>query len=269
MTAMIALGIVTIKAWERQERAISDEAAAQAANEAKSTFLAHMSHELSTPLNVISNYSLLLKEELTDTGQSDLVDIVGRIDSARWHLLALISNILDLSKIEADRIDIDIQHVPLGELVAAAESAAQAISQTNCNRFSVDFTPDLAGLVMTTDATRVKQCLLNLISNAMKFTKDGEVNLTVTHMADHFIFAISDTGIGMTEEQIARLFQPFTQADRTTTRLFGGTGLGLYLTKSFVTMLGGTLSVASAPDQGSTFTMALPVKTAGDGGLAS
>ncbi len=258
--ALIGLSILTIRAWENQSLAARQEAAAKAASDAKSSFLAHMSHELRTPLNVISNYSLLLKEELTDTGQNELVDIVGRIDSARGHLLALISNILDLSKIEADRIDIDIQHVTLDELIEAAVNAAQAISQTNINRFSIEFGPELAGLVLITDATRVKQCLLNLISNAMKFTKNGEVKLTVTRKADDIVFAVSDNGIGMTDEQTARLFQPFAQADRTTTRFFGGTGLGLYLTKSFVTILGGTLSVDSAPGQGSTFTMTLPIK---------
>jgi signal transduction histidine kinase len=261
IAAMITLGVVTIRAWERQERAISDEAAAQAANEAKSTFLAHMSHELRTPLNVISNYSLLLHEELKDAGQTELVDIVGRIDSARGHLLALISNILDLSKIEADKIDIDIHEVKLGELVQEAESAALAVSTTNNNKFRVECAADLGSLVLTTDGTRVKQCLLNLISNAMKFTKDGVVKLSVSRQADQIIFAVSDNGIGMTDEQAARLFQPFIQADRTTTRRFGGTGLGLYLTKSFVTILGGSLKVDSAPGQGATFTMTLPVTT--------
>ena len=261
IAAILSLGVITIRAWERQERAISDEAAAHAANEAKSTFLAHMSHELRTPLNVISNYSLLLQEELKDAGQNDLVEIVGRIDSARGHLLALISNILDLSKIEADKIDIDIHDVKLGDLVREAENAALAVSSANNNWFGVDCAADLGSLVMTTDSTRVKQCLLNLISNAMKFTRGGLVKLAVSRDGDQIVFAVSDTGIGMTPEQSARLFQPFIQADRTTTRRFGGTGLGLYLTKSFVTILGGTLLVDSAPGQGSTFTMSLPVKS--------
>jgi signal transduction histidine kinase len=219
-----------------------------------------MSHELRTPLNVISNYSLLLKEELTDTGQNELVEIVGRIDSARGHLLALISNILDLSKIEADKIDIDIHDVRLGDLVHQAEIAALAISSTNNNQFHVTCAAELESLVITTDGTRMKQCLLNLISNAMKFTKDGVVKLNVHRQGDQIIFDVSDTGIGLTQEQAARLFQPFIQADRTTTRRFGGSGLGLYLTKSFVTILGGTLTVESAPGEGATFTLTLPIK---------
>ncbi len=262
IVALIGLSFITIRAWERQSIASRQEVAAKAANEAKSTFLAHMSHELRTPLNVISNYSLLLHEELKDAGQNELVEIVDRIDSARGHLLALISNILDLSKIEADKIDIDIHEVKLVDLVREAENAALAVSTANNNQFTVDCAGGLDALVMVTDGTRVKQCLLNLISNAMKFTKDGAVKLSVSRQGDQILFAVSDTGIGMTQEQSARLFQPFTQADRTTTRRFGGTGLGLYLTKSFVTILGGTLTVESAPGQGSTFTMSLPIKAA-------
>jgi len=166
-----------------------------------------------------------------------------------------------LSKIEADKIDIDLHDVKLGELVREAESAALAVSTSNNNQFHVDCAADLETLVLTTDGTRVKQCLLNLISNAMKFTKDGVVKLSVTRQADYITFAVSDNGIGMTDEQAARLFKPFIQADRTTTRRFGGTGLGLYLTKSFVTILGGSLKVDSAPGQGATFTMTLPITT--------
>jgi signal transduction histidine kinase len=260
IVALIGLSIITIRAWERQAIALRQEETARAASEAKSSFLAHMSHELRTPLNVISNYSLLLKEELTDTGQNELVEIVGRIDSARGHLLALISNILDLSKIEADKIDIDIHDVRLGDLVHQAEIAALAISSTNNNQFHVTCAAELESLVITTDGTRMKQCLLNLISNAMKFTKDGVVKLNVHRQGDQIIFDVSDTGIGLTQEQAARLFQPFIQADRTTTRRFGGSGLGLYLTKSFVTILGGTLTVESAPGEGATFTLTLPIK---------
>jgi PAS domain S-box-containing protein len=247
----------------KQAEAALEEArrAAEKANQTKSEFLANMSHELRTPLNAIIGYSELLVEDATDRGDKDSAVDLQKIQSAGKHLLGLINDILDLSKIEAGRMDVYLEYVFLSKLVDEVHTIVQPLMDKNKNRIIVECPTDIGSL--RTDMTKLKQSLINLLSNAAKFTKNGEVKLKLTRAAvedgtTHVSFAISDTGIGMNEEQVGRLFQAFTQADSSTSRHFGGTGLGLTITRHFCTMLGGTVEVVSAPGEGSTFTISLP-----------
>lgn len=233
---------------------------AESANKIKSEFVANMSHELRTPLNAIIGYSEMLEESFADAGQNDYVLDIGKIISSAKHLLSLINDVLDLSKIEAGKMDIFIEQVNVEELIKDLASIIKPMVEKNNNKFMLTLDPTLS--VMKTDLVRVRQCLLNLLSNASKFTQNGEIKLTVKrlkknkHTFIHFI--VSDTGIGMTPEKLERIFQAFSQADASTTRKYGGTGLGLYLTKRFATMLGGSIVVASQENKGSTFTLVLP-----------
>jgi len=233
---------------------------AEAASRTKSTFLANMSHELRTPLNAIIGYSEILMEEATDRGDDASVSDLDKIKSAGRHLLGLINDILDLSKIEAGRMDIFIEEVDLGTLAKDVATLIAPLAQKNANTLNLEIPADIG--VMHTDLTKLKQCLVNLLSNASKFTQNGTISLVVRRelIGDHarFMFRVSDTGIGMSAEQKARLFQAFTQADASTTRNYGGTGLGLTISKHFVTMLGGSIEVESEPGKGSEFTIVLP-----------
>ncbi len=233
---------------------------AEAASRTKSTFLANMSHELRTPLNAIIGYSEILIEEATDRGDSASISDLDKIKSAGRHLLGLINDILDLSKIEAGRMDIFIEQVDLGALAKDVATLIEPLAQKNGNTLKLDVPADIG--VMYTDLTKLKQSLVNLLSNASKFTQNGTVTLAMRRemLADNarFIFRVIDTGIGMSEEQKSRLFQAFTQADASTTRNYGGTGLGLTISKHFCTMLGGSIDVASEPGKGSEFTITLP-----------
>jgi CheY-like chemotaxis protein/nitrogen-specific signal transduction histidine kinase len=250
----------------REIRAAKDEAEkaraeAEAASRTKSSFLANMSHELRTPLNAIIGYSEILVEDATDRGDEASIGDLQKIQSAGKHLLGLINDILDLSKIEAGRMDVYLEQVFLSRLVEEVKTIVEPMVAKNDNRLIIDCPGDIGSL--RTDMTKLKQSLINLLSNAAKFTKQGEIKLALSRVAGEdgvtrVRFAVSDSGIGMTEEQLGRLFQAFTQADSSTTRHFGGTGLGLTITKHFCQMLGGNVEVTSKPSQGSTFTIVLP-----------
>jgi len=246
------------------ERRRAEEArlAAEQANQTKSAFLANMSHELRTPLNAVIGYSEMLEEELMDEGAAPttLADL-GKIKSAGRHLLGLINDILDLSKIEAGRVELHYDTCDVAQLVDQACSTSQPMISANRNRLVVNL-PDDAGLLRT-DVTRLRQILLNLLSNAAKFTSDGTITLDVRREgpqgAQRIVFDVRDTGIGMTAAQIAKLFQPFTQADSATTRKYGGTGLGLVISRKLCRLMGGDVTVQSEPQQGSCFTATLLV----------
>jgi signal transduction histidine kinase/DNA-binding response OmpR family regulator len=226
------------------------------ASEHKSAFLASMSHELRTPLNAIIGYSEMLYETAQDEGQDEFLPDLAKIRDAGRHLLGLINDILDLSKIEAGKMDLYLEEVDLGGLVEDVRSIVEPLATANGNRLEIDCPAALGTLY--TDRTKLKQSLLNLLSNAGKFTHEGHVKLEVRPAGPEISFIVSDTGIGMTDEQQGRLFQAFSQADASTTKQYGGTGLGLAITKHFCEMLGGRITVESAPGQGSTFTITLP-----------
>ena len=233
-----------------------------AASEHKSAFLANMSHELRTPLNAIIGYSEMLYETAEDEGQEAFLTDLEKITQAGRHLLSLINDILDLSKIEAGRMEIYLEEVDLGNLVEEVRAIVEPLASVNKNRLEIDCPPELPPL--RTDRTKLKQSLLNLLSNASKFTQEGELTLRVAAAANEISFVVRDSGIGMTEEQLGRLFQAFSQADASTTRRYGGTGLGLAITKKFCEMLGGRIEVESTPGEGSAFTIVLPVQGEGE-----
>jgi signal transduction histidine kinase/CheY-like chemotaxis protein len=224
---------------------------------AKSRFLANMSHELRTPLNAIIGYSEILQEDAADKGDKEPINDLRKIESAGRHLLGLINNILDLSKIEAGKMDVFIEDVDIQALVKEVLSIVQPLADKNENVIKVICPVDIGSF--RSDQTKVKQCLLNLLSNANKFTSKGTLTLTVAREAGSGVcLRVSDTGVGMTKEQLGRLFEAFSQADASTTKRFGGTGLGLAITKHFCTALGGDVTVESTPGTGSTFTIRLP-----------
>ena len=233
---------------------------AKEANLAKSKFLANMSHELRTPLNAIIGYSELLLEEAEDDGMDSMVQDLRRITDSGNHLLGLINDILDLSKIEAGRLELFVSDFSVDSVLDVLENVAKPSAEKNGNEVLFDRGPDLGD--MRSDETRLRQSLLNLISNATKFTEQGRV--TVATAVDHvdgidwISFAVSDTGIGMSDEQMAKIFDDFTQAEAETTAKFGGTGLGLSITKQLVEMMGGELSVDSKVGEGSTFSIRVP-----------
>lgn len=230
---------------------------AEEANVAKSAFLANMSHELRTPLNAIIGYSEMLAEELEEMDEPGMVDDAGKIRSAGKHLLALINDILDLSKIEAGKMEVFIETVDVPAMIKDIVSTIYPLTETNGNSLTVDCAADMPAI--QTDMMKLRQSLFNLLSNASKFTKGGAIHLGVAVHGEWIDFSVKDTGVGMTPEQMGKLFQSFTQADASTTRQFGGTGLGLAITRRFCRMMGGDVSVESAIGNGSTFTIRLPV----------
>ncbi len=234
--------------------------AAEAANQAKSSFLANMSHELRTPLSAVIGYSEMMEEEVGDLGEQGLLADLGKIKSNARHLLSLINDVLDLSKVEANRMDTYAEDVEVRTLVEQAAATVGALVAQKENTLVVEVASDAGA--MHTDVVKLRQCLFNLLSNASKFTEKGTVTLRVEREGEmeeaSLVFRVVDTGIGMTEEQVGRLFQRFTQADESTTRKFGGTGLGLALTRAFAHLLGGEISVESAFGVGTTFTLRLP-----------
>ncbi len=232
--------------------------AAEAANRAKSQFLANMSHELRTPLSAVIGYSEMLEEEMEATGDDDLLGDVRKIQSNARHLLSLINDVLDLSKIEADRMTTFAETFDVAELVHGVASTVEPLVQQKRNEVVLDLTPDLGQ--MHTDQVKLRQCLFNLVSNAAKFTEGGRIVLRAARSGDQVEFSVADSGIGMTPEQLERLFERFTQADVSTTRRFGGTGLGLAITRAFCRLLGGDVTVTSSYGEGSTFTIRLPVE---------
>jgi signal transduction histidine kinase len=235
---------------------------AEVASLAKSRFLANMSHELRTPLNAIIGYSEMLQEEAQDVGRDDFVADLEKIHAAGKHLLALINDILDLSKIEAGRMEIDLETFDVAAVVRDVVGAIGPLAERNRNTVRVAAGEGLG--TMRADLTKVRQSLLNLLSNACKFTEDGVVDLEVTRAAgrdgDWLTFRVTDSGIGMTPEQLGRLFHAFTQADPSTTRKYGGSGLGLAITRRFCEMMGGSVEIQSEPGRGTTVTMRLPAQ---------
>ncbi len=230
--------------------------AALAADRAKSQFLANMSHELRTPLNAIIGYSEILEEDAIDEGMEEFVDDLRKIRNSGRHLLGLINDVLDLSKIEAGKMDIFIEEFDVRPTVSAIADTVGPLFDQSKNELVLDLADDLG--VMRSDLTKLRQTLLNILSNANKFTEKGTVTVEAHADGDFVRIAVSDSGIGMTEEQMGRLFQPFTQAESDTTRRFGGTGLGLTISRRFCEMMGGSIEVQSEPGKGSTFTVILP-----------
>ena len=234
---------------------------AQAANRAKSQFLASMSHELRTPLNAIIGYSEMLEEEAADSGQAAFIPDLQKIRSAGRHLLALINDILDLSKIEAGKMDLHLEPVELRGLVDEVVTTVTPLVARNGNRLEVRAGGNLG--VIRSDGMKLRQALLNLLSNAAKFTEKGTITLTADRTGkpqEEIVLTVADTGIGMTSQAMSRLFEAFSQADTSTTRKYGGTGLGLAITRRFCQLLGGDVTVDSTPGQGSRFTIRLPVE---------
>jgi adenylate cyclase len=232
---------------------------ADAASRHKSQFVANMSHELRTPLNAIIGLTEMMVTNAARFGTEKAQEPLRRVHGAGTHLLALINEILDLSKIEAGKLELNPEAVHLLPLIDEVVGTARQLAQKNNNRLLVDVPESLGSL--TVDPMRLRQILLNLFSNACKFTKDGEVSLRVKKAIDggNWIeFAVADTGIGMTAEQQAKLFEEFTQANSLTARRYGGTGLGLAITRKLARMMGGDVAVASEPGQGSIFTVRLP-----------
>ena len=274
---------------KRAEEFRRDKEAAEAANRSKSEFLANMSHELRTPLNAIIGYSELLQEDAEDLGAEEFISDLKRISTAGQHLLAIIKDILDFSKIEAGRMKLDLENFSISSLVEDVSAMIALMAEKNSNILEIQCADDIGDL--HTDLTKLRECLLNLLSNASKFTFSGVITFTVvrqevksteesavadgTHggqenhsslmspkspSQDWIVFTVKDTGIGMTPDQLARVFNPFTQGDSSSTKKYGGTGLGLTITKKYSKMMGGDITAVSELNKGSTFTIKLPAK---------
>ncbi|MGB0998049.1 MAG: hybrid sensor histidine kinase/response regulator, partial [Pseudomonadales bacterium] len=233
---------------------------ASEANLAKSKFLANMSHELRTPLNAIIGYSELLLEDAEDDGLEDMAEDLKKITDSGVHLLGLINDILDLSKIEAGKMELFVSDFDISGIISVLRSMGEPLAAKNNSRIEFDVAEDIGG--MRGDETRLRQCLINLLTNACKFTEDGVVTVTAQPMRlagiEWLNFEIADTGIGMNEQQVIKVFEEFTQAEDDTTTKYGGTGLGLPITKQLTEMMGGQISVESVPGQGSTFRIRVP-----------
>ncbi len=235
---------------------------AEGANRAKSQFLANMSHELRTPLNAIIGYSEMLQEEAQDAGLDSFIADLGKINTAGKHLLALINDVLDLSKIEAGKMDLVLETFDVAEMLEEVRTTIGPMVAKNANTLTLTRDSELG--LMHADLVKVRQMLLNLLSNACKFTENGRISIAVRRSdgarGPMLEFAVRDSGIGMTPEQMGRLFEAFSQAESSTARRYGGTGLGLALTRRFAEMMGGEVTVESQPGIGSTFTMRLPLR---------
>jgi len=236
--------------------------AAEAASQAKSTFLANMSHELRTPLNAIIGYSEMLIEDAEDLDQEGFIPDLERIHAAGKHLLTLINDILDLSKVEAGKMELYLETFEISNMIEDVVSTVQPLVEKKANTLKVRCANNLG--TMYADLTKVRQTLFNLISNACKFAEQGTISLDVASEIVNGVtwltLSVSDTGIGMTAEQMGKLFQAFTQADASTSRKFGGTGLGLLISKRFCQMMGGDITVESEVGVGTTFTVRLPAE---------
>ena len=231
--------------------------ALEEASRHKSAFLANMSHELRTQLNAIIGYSEMLQEEAEETDQQSLIPDLQKVNAAGKHLLGLINDILDLSKIEAGWMDLFLESFEVGRLIQDVESIVQPLMEKNGNALAVECPEDVGSI--QADQTKVRQALFNLLSNAAKFTDHGTVSLTAERESNDWLtFAVSDTGIGMTEEQLGRLFEAFSQAEASTRSRYGGTGLGLAISRHFCRLMGGDLAVESDYGEGSTFTVRVP-----------
>ena len=262
---LVMLGAVTMfvtQSLSSRQMRLSEQArlSAEDTSRAKSSFLANVSHELRTPLNAIIGYSEMLEEDCLDaqnqTGASD----AKKVSRSAYHLLALINDLLDHSKIEAGKMDLSPSHVNLGPLVEDVIDALRVQANDRCNQLSLNCDPLIGDANL--DSMRLKQCLLNLTSNALKFTRDGQVTVAarpVVYDGAPFVrFSVKDTGIGMSAATIDKLFVPFVQADQATAQKFGGTGLGLVITRRLIEAMGGSVTVESVEGQGSTFILLVP-----------
>src|SRR5437016_6277412 len=256
---VLAMEDVTERRRAEAEVAKAKEAA-ETANRTKSLFLANMSHELRTPLNAILGFSEMLQEDAVERNLLDFNTDLQKISSAGQHLLVLINDILDLSKIEAGKMELHLETFDIASLIADVASTIEMQAVKHGNSPEVTCAPEIG--VMHGDLNKVRQGLFNLVSNAAKFTHDGRITVLAERLnmddREWIVFRVSDTGIGLSPEQIVKLFQPFTQADTSTTRKFGGTGLGLALTRRFCQMMSGDVIVRSVPGEGSVFTIKLP-----------
>ncbi len=248
---------------QAQEEALQARMQAESASRVKSEFLAGMSHELRTPLNAIIGYSELIQEEIHSAERSDIVSDLQKIQTAGRHLLGLVSDVLDLSKIEAGKIILCPETFNIRQLIDEIATTTKPLLEKNRNSLSIINGPNLGK--MTADLLRMRQILFNLLSNACKFTSAGQIWIeserrTIDGM-DWIYFRIKDNGIGITPEQLSRLFNPFTQADASTGRKYGGTGLGLTISQHFCRLMGGEIAAASTPGEGSTFTVSIPAET--------
>jgi signal transduction histidine kinase len=264
-TVAIRTDITELKQTEIElSRAIAEaqkaRAVAEEANSAKSAFLANMSHELRTPMNAIIGYSEMLLEDAQALKQDSYASDLLKIHSSAVHLLSLINEILDLSKIEAGKMELFLEDVHLPTVIDEITNTVQPIVDKNANKLSVDCSEMIP--MIKADSIKLRQILLNLLSNAGKFTHGGEINFTVsmenTPEIEWVVFKVSDTGIGMSKDQVDKVFDAFTQADNSTTRKYGGTGLGLTITKKFCEMMEGNISIESVPAVGSVFIVKLP-----------
>lgn len=261
-----ARDITELRKAELELRKTKDQA--EAANRAKSQFIANMSHELRTPLNAILGYTFLIRREAVGEGWGSLLDDLHRIDAAGNQLLMMINDVLDLSKIEAGRMDLLYEDFDVSEVIESVITTIQPLADARDNELVAHIAPEVG--LMCADPTRTRQILLNLLSNACKFTKKGVISVNVRSSvregSEWMTFEVADTGIGMTPVQMTNIFDEFTQADTSTTRRYGGTGLGLPIARRFCTMMGGRIHVSGALGQGSTFTVELPADLVGPPG---
>lgn len=230
---------------------------AEAASQAKSSFLANMSHELRTPLNAVIGYSEIIYDNVKDNDFKSIPKDAEKITQAGQHLLSLINTVLDLSKIESGKMDVYIEDININYLLDEIKATTDALISKNNNTFVFNVPEDLE--LVKSDNTKLRQILLNIIGNAAKFTTDGEVKIEIISYPDNLKLSISDTGIGMTQSQLDNLTTPFTQADISTTRKYGGTGLGMALTQHLTELLGINFIVTSSPDKGSCFELTIPL----------
>ena len=241
---------------QERERALYAEEKALASSKAKSTFLATMSHELRTPLNAIIGYAEMLADDIDNADRSQVIADLGRIESSGRHLLTLINDVLDLSKIEAGRFELLHERFSFVTFAQEIEQHVRPLASRNSNLLTITGAESIGEIVQ--DRTRLKQCLLNLLSNACKFTTSGLIEVRAARRQELLEIAVSDTGIGIPPDVLPRLFTEFEQADASTTRRYGGTGLGLALTRRICRLMGGDVTATSEPGRGSTFTILVP-----------
>ena len=230
---------------------------AQNASKAKSDFLANMSHELRTPLNAIIGYSEMLMEEAEEDGLNTYSEDLNKINSSGEHLLTLINDILDLSKIEAGKMELHLEEFKFEKHLSQIEATAKPLVEKNGNKLVIEKPDSIENL--TNDQTKLRQILFNMLSNAAKFTKKGTVTLAISKDDNDIKFAVRDTGIGMNEEQLGKVFEEFTQAETSISKDYGGTGLGLPISKKMTEMMGGKMDVESKEGEGTTFSITIPI----------